>query len=95
MTSSEGGMPGTIKPLAEGELLPCPFCGGKAYVRQGKMTQGCQLHGDRHQTYVIECKHKDAKYLPETNEKLPECIIKPTITMLSKEKAIAAWNRRD
>lgn len=75
------------------DLLPCPFCGGDAVVRNGKSYR-CQMHGDKHETFVVECRHRDAKFKPETNDRLPECLIKPMATGNRKEQVIKEWNTR-
>jgi hypothetical protein len=73
------------------ELMPCPFCGGKAYINEF-MSQPCQLHGDREKMYRVQCKHQDAKW--KDNSVLPYCHAKPVITGGSKEQVRERWNTR-
>lgn len=75
------------------ELKPCPWCNGQAFIRQGKSWYD-QLHGEEQKTWVIECRHKDAKYLPDTNALYPECSVKPSVQGNSKEETIKKWNTR-
>lgn len=73
------------------DLLPCPFCGGKAYINNAK-TQGCQLHGEKHTIFRVQCKHKDAKW--KDDSALPECHVKPSLTAWTREEAAKRWNGR-
>ncbi len=62
------------------ELLPCPFCGGKAKIYMEHKKIGLTLWGE-----CTECSAKTDGYRPKDDlESFEEC----------KELAIAAWNRR-
>jgi hypothetical protein len=64
----------------DGELLPCPFCGGPAAIRRAGF--------GRDEGYVVGCSH-DAAADPEM------CDIAPwSLPFVSPEAAAAAWNRR-
>jgi hypothetical protein len=76
----------------QSELKPCPFCGGKAIIRNGKSYWG--QDGEKHQDVVIECHHQRPNLMPETNARLPECRVKPVAIGVNKERAIEAWNTR-
>lgn len=73
-------------------LLPCPFCGGKAYINQGREKYGCQLHGERQTFWRVQCKHKDAKW--RDCSELPDCRAKPVVVGATKKEAIGHWNTR-
>jgi len=62
------------------ELKPCPFCGGKAIVKQ----DGSSLYD----LWIVGC---DGKYGSEC----PGYIWKATPVYLTKGMAIYVWNRRE
>lgn len=71
------------------DLLPCPFCGGKPVVQDGKKGH-CQLHGDPFQGMRIYCKTNGCP----AHAGLERGDIYNGGKEKAREEAIAAWNRR-
>lgn len=69
--------------MAETELLPCPFCGGKAMLNNERE---CFGHGECHAKYYVKCESCGARGFSEYEYDLSaeEC----------KAKVIGKWNTR-
>ncbi len=69
-------------------LLPCPFCGGRAWIQAHDMGWGCEARvvcGQCHVATSRECESGRVTYVP-TGEDVTR--------LLAIDKAIAGWNRR-
>ena len=71
------------------ELLPCPFCGSRPIIREGKKGH-CQLHGDPYQGIKVSCPNSGCAAWAglEAGDIYNGGIDK------AKDTAITAWNRR-
>lgn len=71
------------------ELKPCPFCGSKPVVEQGKVHY-CQLHGDPFQAVIIKCKNSGCPARP----KVEDGDIHNGGFHQARDKAASSWNNR-
>lgn len=74
------------------ELKPCPFCGGKARIRQVKTKDVDEkfhpVFGDADKIYVVGCETWDCLlYLCDRSPHL-------MFPMSRRENAVNRWNRR-
>lgn len=72
------------------ELKPCPFCGGKAEIRE--FANGHNGNGEFVAKYEVGCKKCNIKFLFESRFVLKNG--QPEFIQNGYDKCVEAWNRR-
>lgn len=77
-----------MKKMSELKIKPCPFCGGEAFLKEGKPTTFGTFEA------LVICKNCSASVIGVSRINFATHKFEENGYNLAKEQAIKAWNRR-